>query len=1193
MALKYVTAASYPIATPTSSWDVVYINATVEDELRGHQASAAPIAVSLVALEPSCSSSASTALSAQGHVFWTQPAPPEWEDEAGVPNQAPAVFVPRSEEGAMRVTMRVVQPVPLTAAYIAVPPNKYEMCTKDATFQASLDGRILHTKNTCMYGDTPCRVLMTEPVAQGVVDMARTRIFLLQDEESYPVNITSSSTEPPAPSMPLPDAPSMHRFLARDTPPPTLAARYVPTRSMVSACIEAWKRRGNDMYVDEESVILVQERTLADLGLFDGEWAVASVLTENRPRVVRVFVTSHENLKADEAYAPPMLIANLFRTTAYDPLGAVALTLDPLPPHVTDELLSVDDERLRGDAAQPPLIPRAESVTLAQVASPFTTDRAYEEQCADALRAFLASHPRIWQPNDLFAVALVGGQARFQQVDVERSNLSDSHQHWAAHAQLPGWPPAYNRHAVFFHVAELTPSLMDPDTLQSLIPSTLPALRQWYMTLASSGSMAGAGCWVDAAHTRIVQQGTVQRRVADVHAWLGLTSDSPVCPPDGTPLTQPGSAFARLASLVHAALSPAAQQLDVHLLVLLEGAAGIGKRALTRWVAQRTGTHILELSCTMLVGDTDTHTDGAFQARCERARACGPCILLLRDIDVLIRKSAGEAAQGAMIKVLQRCLTPPSDTAEAMPLLVVATTEDGERCPAALRGLFNETIKLDPPIEPERAQWLQIAAAPYELGADVDLHAMAVQTAALLASDLMDVLERARLASVRRVLSAGSFSVGDVVAAKPIIVAADLDQALTHVRASYSESIGAPKIPNVTWDDVGGLASVKHEILDTVQLPLEHPELFSDGVKKRSGVLLYGPPGTGKTLLAKAVATTCALNFFSVKGPELLNMYIGESEANVRRVFQKARDAKPCVIFFDELDSIAPKRGNQGDSGGVMDRIVSQLLAELDGMASGSAASDVFVIGATNRPDLLDPALLRPGRFDRLLYLSVAETHDAQLNILQALTRKFTLDPDVGDLRVIAEQCPFNLTGADFYALCSDAMLKAMTHKASEIDKKVEQLNRMSRTEEQQHWPTPLTPQFYLSEIATPDEVQVKVARQHFEQALAELTPSVSPQEMEHYRQVQQKFSQPEKEEVPSASEQPAALMGSSLSTDMPMSTAASHEALSASALDTDASEAPQTESEQPDTNASSSTKKGKGKNKGKGKDKGKGKAME
>lgn len=194
-------------------------------------------------------------------------------------------------------------------------------------------------------------------------------------------------------------------------------------------------------------------------------------------------------------------------------------------------------------------------------------------------------------------------------------------------------------------------------------------------------------------------------------------------------------------------------------------------------------------------------------------------------------------------------------------------------------------------------------------------------------------------------------------------------------------------------------------------------------------------------------------------------MYIGESEANVRRVFQRARDAKPCVIFFDELDSVAPKRGNQGDSGGVMDRIVSQLLAELDGMSEGKGGNDVFVIGATNRPDLLDPALLRPGRcapfppfacsplpheltgmllyppghdhsFDRMLYLGVSDNHAAQLNIMRALTRKFKLAPET-DLARLADQCPFNYTGADFYALCSDAMLKAMTRKATEVDNRI------------------------------------------------------------------------------------------------------------------------------------------------------------
>lgn len=269
------------------------------------------------------------------------------------------------------------------------------------------------------------------------------------------------------------------------------------------------------------------------------------------------------------------------------------------------------------------------------------------------------------------------------------------------------------------------------------------------------------------------------------------------------------------------------------------------------------------------------------------------------------------------------------------------------------------------------------------------MNELATETAAFLAGDLFDLVLSATNASARRLLSqryATIFSITLYVdtfsiylrllsstSNELVLASEDFTQALKSARASFSESIGAPQIPAVSWDDVGGLASVKENILDTIQLPLEHPELFSGGLKKRSGILLYGPPGTGKTLLAKAVATSFALNFFSVKGPELLNMYIGESEANVRRVFQRAKDARPCVIFFDELDSIAPKRGNHGDSGGVMDRIVSQLLAELDGVASGAAGSDIFVIGATNRPDLLDPALLRPGRCVVLFWVLVCE----------------------------------------------------------------------------------------------------------------------------------------------------------------------------------------------------------------------------
>ncbi|KAG9318350.1 peroxisomal biogenesis factor 6 [Chiua virens] len=227
-------------------------------------------------------------------------------------------------------------------------------------------------------------------------------------------------------------------------------------------------------------------------------------------------------------------------------------------------------------------------------------------------------------------------------------------------------------------------------------------------------------------------------------------------------------------------------------------------------------------------------------------------------------------------------------------------------------------------------------------------------------------------------------------------------------------------------------------------------------------------------------------------------MYIGESEANVRRVFQRARDAKPCVIFFDELDSIAPKRGNQGDSGGVMDRIVSQLLAELDGMSAGGM--DVFVIGATNRPDLLDPALLRPGRFDRMLYLGVCETHAAQLDILKALTRKFNLDTNL-DLSAIAEHCPFNYTGADFYALCADGLLHSLSCKVAELEQERAELNALS---EYKHHP--ISPQFFISEMKSNADLQLVVKAEDFEFALAELIPSISNSELLHYVSIQQSW---------------------------------------------------------------------------------------
>ncbi|XP_039087171.1 peroxisome biogenesis factor 6 isoform X3 [Hyaena hyaena] len=280
-------------------------------------------------------------------------------------------------------------------------------------------------------------------------------------------------------------------------------------------------------------------------------------------------------------------------------------------------------------------------------------------------------------------------------------------------------------------------------------------------------------------------------------------------------------------------------------------------------------------------------------------------------------------------------------------------------------------------------------------------------------------------------------------------------------------------IPSVSWHDVGGLQEVKKEILETIQLPLEHPELLSLGLR-RSGLLLHGPPGTGKTLLAKAVATECSLTFLSVKGPELINMYVGQSEENVREVFARARAAAPCIIFFDELDSLAPSRGRSGDSGGVMDRVVSQLLAELDGLHS---TRDVFVIGATNRPDLLDPALLRPGRFDKLVFVGVSEDRASQLRVLSAITRKFKLEPSVSLVSVL-DRCPPQLTGADLYSLCSDAMTAALKRRVRDLEEGLE-----------------------------PGSSALLLTMEDLLQAAARLQPSVSEQELLRYKRIQRKFA--------------------------------------------------------------------------------------
>ncbi|GAC98613.1 hypothetical protein PHSY_006207 [Pseudozyma hubeiensis SY62] len=885
--------------------------------------------------------------------------------------------------------------------------------------------------------------------------------------------------------------------------------------------------------IDEENVVLATERDMASLGAFNGDWLAASALGESRTRLVRILSSQSLPSSTDGSLAlwmSPILAQNILGDQVFSssPLSVVLRVLASRPPTQQQDVSALV-------RSCPVPVPFAESLRIARVAGPLSVDRAYQGLFLDALRTFFEDRRRICRNGDVIAVAIEASKARFVSRDAEQDGNTDSTPDDIHELKLPSSSGAAKTATVYFKVTDLRCELVAPDTA-----AANQHKDEAIGALALQSQVGELGCIVDPNVTKMVQTGVEQCRVANCDRWLGVSSDTPSLPTDATsselrtlvaPLVAPSSAYGTLSSLLTATLQSNASRFGLHLSVLLKGARGCGKKTVTRWVAKAAGVQLVELDCFDVISDTDVRTEGILRARFQKAAECAPCIFLLRNIEALARKSqALETGQEPpLATALQNCFEElwnvtkqQGDGQASMPVAVFGTTSDPDKCPSGVLGCFKHEVTFNAPNEAERRAMLEITMKDSILGPDVDLKNLATQTAALVAADLVNLASRSKLMSVSRVrkslpTSASVISDRDLYLAGLAITGADVDEALNKARSSYSESIGAPKIPNVTWDDVGGLASVKSDILDTIQLPLEHPELFSDGLKKRSGILLYGPPGTGKTLLAKAVATSCSLNFFSVKGPELLNMYIGESEANVRRVFQRARDAKPCVIFFDELDSVAPKRGNQGDSGGVMDRIVSQLLAELDGMAGSSEGSDVFVIGATNRPDLLDPALLRPGRFDRMLYLSVSETHAAQLNILQALTRKFKLDPDVGDLSIIAEQCPFNLTGADFYALCSDAMLKAMTRKASEVDEKIQRINEQGGKKDHPH---PLTAQYYLAEMASKEEIEVKVGRKDFEGALRELTPSVSEQEMQHYREVQAKFSSPKKEDDTKKEEQ-------------------------------------------------------------------------
>ncbi|XP_043720572.1 peroxisome biogenesis protein 6 [Telopea speciosissima] len=581
-----------------------------------------------------------------------------------------------------------------------------------------------------------------------------------------------------------------------------------------------------------------------------------------------------------------------------------------------------------------------------------------------------------------------------------------------------------------------------------------------------------------------------------------------------------GDTVKSLASILTPPLCPSALSSKFRVAVLLYGLAGCGKRTVVRYVARHLGLHVVEYSCHDLLASSERKTSEALAQAFKTAERYAPTILLLHHFDVFRNISSQDGSDqvgviSEVASVIRKYTDPVTEdeysydgeninsgfhvehsqmtTGHKVLLIVGADSCDG--LPPGIRRCFSHEVSMGPLNEEQRVEMLSesmrslLERLPHtdkkDLIKDIagqtsgfmprDIRALIADAGANLISRLNGIIDNAEPRDNSGNISAQFKLIREH--ATQDLGKEDLTKALERSKKRNASALGTPKVPNVKWEDVGGLEDVKKSILDTVQLPLLHKDLFSSGLRKRSGVLLYGPPGTGKTLLAKAVATECSLNFLSVKGPELINMYIGESEKNIRDIFQKARLARPCVIFFDELDSLAPARGASGDSGGVMDRVVSQMLAEIDGL--NDSTQDLFIIGASNRPDLIDPALLRPGRFDKLLYVGVNSDASYRERVLAALTRKFKLHENVS-LYSIAKKCPPNFTGADMYALCADAWFHAAQRKVLGTD----------------------------SDCLHKDDHAdlVVVEYDDFIKVLGELSPSLSSAELKRYEKLRDQF---------------------------------------------------------------------------------------
>jgi len=497
--------------------------------------------------------------------------------------------------------------------------------------------------------------------------------------------------------------------------------------------------------------------------------------------------------------------------------------------------------------------------------------------------------------------------------------------------------------------------------------------------------------------------------------------------------------------------------------VLLHGPPGTGKTLLAKAVANETNANFASLSGPEIMSKYYGESEERLREIFDQAQENAPSIIFIDELDSIAPKR--EEVTGEVEKRVVAQLLALMDGLQSRGKVVVigATNRPNALDPALRRpGRFDREIEIGIPNKEGRLEILQIHTRNMPLSDDVNLESLASVTHGFVGADLEALSKEAAIRALRRILPEIDFESENVPAEilnKIIVDVNDFQEALKDVEPSAMREV-LVEVPTVKWSDVGGLEEVKEELREAVEWPLKYPELFSRlDAKPPKGVLLYGPPGTGKTLLARAVANESEANFISVKGPELLSRWVGESERGVREIFRKARQASPTIVFFDELDSIAPTRGGGYGDSHVTERVVSQFLTEIDGLEE---LKGVVVIGATNRLDMVDTAILRPGRFDKILNVPLPDL-EARREIMKIHSGKKPLAEDV-DLNKIAFDT-VGYSGADLESICNTAVMLAIKEHLA-----------LSKTVEE-------------AKETTGD---VRVSKNHFEEALKKVKPRSS-----------------------------------------------------------------------------------------------------